>query len=60
MSEDQYLLRDDDGKVLGEVQLPKHVIFIHEMEENVVRKYFKDRREKALEEFREKKGDEEE
>ena len=53
MSEDQYLLRDDDGKVLGEVQLPKHVIFIHEMEENVVRKYFRDRREKALKEFRE-------
>ena len=57
---DEYLLRDENGKVLGEVQLPKHVLFIHEMEENVVRKYFRDRREKALEEFREKKGDEEE
>ena len=55
---DEYLLRDENGKVLGEVQLPKHVLFIHEMEENVVRKYFRDRREKALEEFREKKGDE--
>ena len=56
---DEYLLRDENGKVLGEVQLPKHVLFIHEMEENVVRKYFRDRREKVLEEFREKKGDEE-
>ena len=56
---DEYLLRDENGKVLGEVQLPKHVLFIHEMEENVVRKYFRERREKALEEFREMKGDEE-
>ena len=42
----EYLLRDENGKVLGEVQLPKHVIFIHEMEENVVRKYFKEKRER--------------
>ena len=45
---DEYLLRDENGKVLGEVQLPKHVLFIHEMEENVVRKYFRELREARL------------
>ena len=44
--EDQYLLRDEEGKVLGDVQLPKHVLFIHEMEENVVRTYFRELKEK--------------
>jgi len=45
MSEDQFLLRDKNGKALGEGDIPDNAIFIFEVEENVVKEYFRKLRE---------------